>query len=244
MIRLKCPNCDKSLGVDDSKAGKMAVCPTCRHKFPVPGGNPAAGKTSPRASAGQPGRRPWQDEEDDFTPYVMKHEPPPAQEQKAHYGEEDDEEYEDEDDEEEGMLGFEKEYQRAKRRRENAADLVKSPATFLRLTARIGLWGWIGMAAFSAFILAMGDETFLDNIGMEQGPYIIMVVVYLLMALVFGTFIIIGSGRLQRLEGWGFALAACIFGIVIPFFPLTVPFAIWALIVLCRKDVRSQFSGH
>ena len=41
MIRLQCPKCETKLGVDDSKAGGVAVCPDCGQKFRIPG-KPAA----------------------------------------------------------------------------------------------------------------------------------------------------------------------------------------------------------
>jgi hypothetical protein len=36
MIRFKCPSCQKAMGVDDSKAGALGMCPGCRATFRIP----------------------------------------------------------------------------------------------------------------------------------------------------------------------------------------------------------------
>jgi DNA-directed RNA polymerase subunit RPC12/RpoP len=36
MIRFTCPNCDKGLRADDSKAGSLVQCPSCEHKLTIP----------------------------------------------------------------------------------------------------------------------------------------------------------------------------------------------------------------
>jgi len=36
MIRFPCPGCDKKLGIPEAMAGRVAVCPKCKHKFRVP----------------------------------------------------------------------------------------------------------------------------------------------------------------------------------------------------------------
>jgi hypothetical protein len=36
MIRLKCPTCGRTLGIDDVYVGKPALCPACQHTFLVP----------------------------------------------------------------------------------------------------------------------------------------------------------------------------------------------------------------
>jgi hypothetical protein len=43
MIRFKCPSCQKVMGVDDSNAGALAMCPACKTTFRIPmapGGSP------------------------------------------------------------------------------------------------------------------------------------------------------------------------------------------------------------
>ena len=54
MIRVKCPKCEKVLGLDDSKAGSPALCPACKQKFMVPG-TPAK---APASAAAKPDDKP------------------------------------------------------------------------------------------------------------------------------------------------------------------------------------------
>jgi hypothetical protein len=91
MIRLQCPKCETKLGVDDSKAGGVAVCPDCGQKFRIPGKPPASAskpnpaKTTPpprkqaapaRQAAAKPApppsrpKEPW--EEEDSSPYEVR----------------------------------------------------------------------------------------------------------------------------------------------------------------------------
>jgi hypothetical protein len=91
MIRLQCPKCETRLGVDDSKAGGVAVCPDCGQKFRIPGKPPASAskpnpaKTTPpprkqaapaKQAAAKPApppsrpKEPW--EEEDSSPYAVQ----------------------------------------------------------------------------------------------------------------------------------------------------------------------------
>lgn len=47
MLRVKCPQCSKVLGLQDDVAGKMAKCPSCNATFKVPA---AAPKPAPKAA--------------------------------------------------------------------------------------------------------------------------------------------------------------------------------------------------
>jgi hypothetical protein len=91
MIRLQCPKCETKLGVDDSKAGGVAVCPDCGQKFRIPG-KPAASASKPnpakatpppkkqavpaKQAAAKPAappsrpKEPW--EEEDSSPYTVR----------------------------------------------------------------------------------------------------------------------------------------------------------------------------
>jgi hypothetical protein len=53
MIRTKCPHCSKLLGINESAAGTVALCPVCKKKFRVPGtkANPSSGASGPRAGS-------------------------------------------------------------------------------------------------------------------------------------------------------------------------------------------------
>jgi hypothetical protein len=51
MLRVKCPQCAKVLGLEDDVAGKMAKCPSCNATFKVPAAAPA-----PRPKAAKPAK--------------------------------------------------------------------------------------------------------------------------------------------------------------------------------------------
>jgi hypothetical protein len=94
MIRIKCPKCDKALGVDDAKAGAVASCPGCGAKFRVPvpkakAAGPSSAAIRPKSAAppapAKPAapKRPWAgDAHEDDKPYVFQQEPEPSPETK------------------------------------------------------------------------------------------------------------------------------------------------------------------
>jgi DNA-directed RNA polymerase subunit M/transcription elongation factor TFIIS len=79
MIRVKCPQCERTLGVDDAKAGKSVKCPECQNSIKVPAA--AAAKTTATKEKPSKGKRVRPGEEpDDFDPYsVEEHLPPKIQ---------------------------------------------------------------------------------------------------------------------------------------------------------------------
>ena len=56
MIRLQCRNCDKKLSVNDDLAGRVGVCPGCKHKIQIP--QPEAIEIEEDADEAIPRRRP------------------------------------------------------------------------------------------------------------------------------------------------------------------------------------------
>lgn len=63
MIRFQCSNCNKTLGIADSEAGKAVKCPRCGTRVRIPGAPaqpkpPAAEKPPPKTSPKPPPRRP------------------------------------------------------------------------------------------------------------------------------------------------------------------------------------------
>jgi hypothetical protein len=98
MIRVKCPKCEKRLGVDDTKAGGVAVCPECGQKFRIPGipaktaaaaqkSDPAKSATGKAKPKPQPPARPkeaW--EEEDSSPYEVATPAEPEPETKKRRG--------------------------------------------------------------------------------------------------------------------------------------------------------------
>jgi len=65
-----------------------------------------------------------------------------------------------------------------------------------------------------------------------------------IVSLVLGIILLIGSARMFDLQNWGIAGFAAV-GAILPCalgFPISLPFGIWALLVLSRRDVRTAFA--
>lgn len=256
MIRVKCPKCGKLLGVDDSRAGGMGACPACGQKFRIPGGKgpvavkpPAAPKTKPaRPPAALPKKKKIEEEED-TSPYAMEQAPASPEPQRRPRVEDEDEEDEDEE-EDEGLLSFEKEYARKKRKREEAAKLVKEPAKWLRLATKAFIWVQFGLAGGNIFFWALGEAPFFGIFGKKvwqawhPGAIIALIVAIPVVLWFFGILILIGADRMRRLEAYGFAVTACILSMLglSPAGFLAFPLGLWCFIVLLREEVKSQFS--
>jgi hypothetical protein len=74
----------------------------------------------------------------------------------------------------------------------------------------------------------------------------ILVIVIALCTLVPGIILVIGAARMFDLQSYRIALFAAVVAIL-PCalgFPISLPFGIWALLVLSRRDVRTAFAGQ
>jgi hypothetical protein len=61
---------------------------------------------------------------------------------------------------------------------------------------------------------------------------------------VLGVLVLLGAIQMRRLENYRLAVSAsliAVFSCFSPWFLLVVPFGIWALVVLCKRRVRSAF---
>jgi len=176
MIRVKCPKCEKTLSIDDSKAGGVGSCPGCGQKFRIPGvkaeksaaprpsqtkaavrrDRPAPSKVanpkSPKPAASPP-KEAW--EEEDSSPYTMEkpiEQPVSLIKQRL---DEEDEGYDDLDD-----MGLDPEYVRrrkAKKRKHDDAVLFLGASHFATLI--IGLfivWIVLGTVTFFVPLVAVG----------------------------------------------------------------------------------------
>jgi hypothetical protein len=63
-------------------------------------------------------------------------------------------------------------------------------------------------------------------------------------SLVLGIILVIGAARMLDLQSYRLAVFAAVVAILpcAPGFPISMPFGIWALIVLSRRDVRTAFA--
>ena len=65
-------------------------------------------------------------------------------------------------------------------------------------------------------------------------------------SLVLGILLLIGSARMRDLQAYPIALSAAV-AAILPFAPgflISLPFGVWALLVLSRRDVRLSFAGE
>jgi hypothetical protein len=165
MIRVKCPNCELKLSLEDSKAGGVGSCPDCGQRFRIPNAgaeaapkpreNPAR-RTPPqerptRAAeaaarpAPQPPRRPgdsWMYE--DSSPYAVKDEPDPEPPKELRRVSEDPD-----DDLDPATYSFDKDYarQRKKRLREQQLEERRRAVSFIFVMVLI----WIAAGLFAFF---------------------------------------------------------------------------------------------
>jgi len=128
--------------------------------------------------------------------------------------------------------------------RSAAEQKVKTPATWLMISTIASVV--LTLLFFLASLFGVFDLSQLEGFeGFEvpAGSRIIEIV-QLLVQLGIAGVMYVGAMKMQRLESWGFALAASILAIVPCISPcclLTMPFGIWALIVLLNAEVKGQF---
>jgi len=84
----------------------------------------------------------------------------------------------------------------------------------------------------------------IDTSGVMDFAETVFILVVALVSLVMGILLLLGSARMFDLQNWGIAGFAAV-GALLPCalgFPISLPFGIWALLVLSRRDVRTAFA--
>lgn len=136
--------------------------------------------------------------------------------------------------------------------RETALQLVKAPAVALQVVAGIDIllsvWSAVRLTFFRA-----GIEDQLAKYPQLQDPSIqkLMHEIYgpvgvasNLFALLVAVVIFLGARQMQKLSSYGFAITAAILALI-PCITacclIGLPFGIWALVVLNKTEVKSQF---
>ena len=133
--------------------------------------------------------------------------------------------------------------------RDAALQLVKGPVIGLKATAIIGLV--VVVLGLVVNILTLSGVQF----GMQQvsDPQLQKLVSSLggglgifqdIIGGIMGVLILIGAGKMQKLQNYQLAMTACIVAMVPCISPCCVfglPFGIWALVVLNKPEVKSQF---
>ncbi len=257
MIRVKCPKCEKMLGMDDAKAGTLAACPGCGTKFRIPGQKAgveaAAAKTKPGAKGPKKAKkpdgkvkRPWGGEEpDDFTPYALAKTTGPDRPPDTT------------DADEMARLHL-----RAQERNK-AWKEVGFPSTLMKImglsmclifflsfmytTVSVVLYTH-QMAMFRAGGEREGGGVFRPTIlppfnnlvpqHMSAGALEWLAVGIFVFALLFFGFILAAAEKMKKLEGYGMAMAGSILALI-----AFLPIGAVALMALLNEDVKREFPG-
>jgi hypothetical protein len=140
--------------------------------------------------------------------------------------------------------------------RDAALQLVKGPAIALKVTAILNIilaaWSLVRMAIFPLKIQQFNsalqqlnnpqlEQLFQKWMHMAYGP---LGAVDSLFGLGLSVLILIGAARMQSLRNHEFALTAAILAMVPCLTPcclIGLPFGIWAVVVLSKAGVKSQF---
>jgi serine/threonine protein kinase len=128
---------------------------------------------------------------------------------------------------------------------ENARAQVKGPAIGLLV---VGILNWL---ATPLVVLAFVFWNLKSAPGHAGGPDVepsILLLLLLLAAIglvpaVLSTLMIVAALKMKRLRAYGLAITASILAIISPVCPIGLPIAVWALVVLSRREVRDAFAS-
>jgi hypothetical protein len=135
--------------------------------------------------------------------------------------------------------------------RDAALQMVKGPVIGLKVTAIVGLV--LVVVGFVVNVLTLSGYHF----GMQQmyDPQVQKLfntlggglgIVQNIIGGIVGVIVLLGAAKMQKLQNYQFALTASIVAMVPCISPCCVfglPFGIWALVVLNKPEVKSQFGG-
>ena len=133
--------------------------------------------------------------------------------------------------------------------RDAALQMVKGPAIGLKATAILGLFlvvvglvvNILTLSGFHFGLQQMYDpqmQKFFNSLGGGLG------IVQNIIGGIVGVIVLLGAAKMQKLQNYQFALTASIVAMVPCISPCCVfglPFGIWALVVLNKPEVKSQF---
>ena len=102
---------------------------------------------------------------------------------------------------------------------------------------KLSAWGLLISALFSPLIPGLSVAAG----RLEVGPWMFWPMIYVLLGTAIAAF---GALRMMRLESYRSSAAGGIAGVLISFFnPFCLPFSIWALAVLARREIRAAFAS-
>jgi hypothetical protein len=134
--------------------------------------------------------------------------------------------------------------------RDAVLQLVKGPAIGLKVTAILGLvlmaaglvMNIMTLGGFQIFPQQINDPQMQKLLSSLSGG---LGIVQGIIGGVVGVIVLIGAAKMQKLQSYQFALTASIVAMVPCISPCCVfglPFGIWALVVLNKPEVKSQFN--
>ncbi|HOM18958.1 MAG TPA: hypothetical protein PLQ00_16625 [Thermoguttaceae bacterium] len=232
-IEFRCPVCTKRLRVPDGTEGQLAQCPLCGVQSPIPGASQTGPATEDRrAEPNSPlasGYPEWSGQEsvpsetfrtESFSPPVADHsEPGPAASWMHPVW---------------GDNG----------QRRYAYAQIRGPANWLVAMSAIA-FGWI-LVALLLVVLGMADEAHrvgrqgLDPLRPEHTKvFMVMGGMLLLDLLVF-----FASMKMKHLQNYPLAMTAALLAVIpctSPCCVLSMPFGLWALVVLTDPAVKAAF---
>ncbi len=101
----------------------------------------------------------------------------------------------------------------------------------------------ISLKALGGF--ADGLEGFVEGKGTFAEAMFLSIIIAIF-SLISGIILVLGAARMFDLQSYGIALIAAVVAILpcAPGFPISLPFGIWALIVVLRHDVKTAFADE
>jgi predicted Ser/Thr protein kinase len=126
---------------------------------------------------------------------------------------------------------------------------LKIPAIGLLVAGIVNLLAAVSIVLIT--VLVEGSEGFIE--GLEEGfvegsgtfaEALFRSVIIALFSLVSGIILVLGAARMFDLQSYGIALIAAVVAILpcAVGFPISLPFGIWAMIVVLRHDVKTTFA--
>ncbi|HLW64099.1 MAG TPA: MJ0042-type zinc finger domain-containing protein [Gemmataceae bacterium] len=241
-IQTTCPSCNKPLRVPDSLIGKNVKCPSCQTTFvaEVEGGEapPPLPRESRRGEGIReetPSRRPVREEEEEERPSRR-----PARR--------DDDDYEEDDRDRDEDYGEERPRRRRRRRRstEYAQSKVSGPAICLMITSILGfifyalaICGGVLQTTGAAPAGGPGQGAFGGGQPAANGPFAIVIGA---IGLIWSILVFVGSLQMKALKSRGMAMTGAILALIPNYCCLlSLPFGIWALVVLSDAEVKEAF---
>ena len=114
---------------------------------------------------------------------------------------------------------------------------LRVPAIGLRVASIVNLLAALSIVLIELFVAGRPEELTVRTI---------LFLVIALSSLAMGTILLMGAARMRQLQSYPITLSAAVAAILplAPAFPISLPFGIWALIVLSRRDVRTTFAGE